>query len=89
MKDITVSRQPFLNYLTALTVVLKKEKECLIKARGRYIFKAIDLVEVTRNKLMKDLVVENVIIGSVQVPDRKKKEKKVRFSTIEIRLKIK
>ena len=56
-----------------------------LKARGRAISTAVDVAEVTRNRFLKDLVVENVEIGTEELENTDGKMRNV--STISITLK--
>ena len=57
----------------------------IIKARGRSISTAVDVVEVTRNRYLPDVKIEDISIGTEKLtsPDRKGPSN---VSTIEIRL---
>jgi len=53
-----------------------------IKARGKAISRAVDVVEIVRNKFVKDARIENIEIGTEEVEGDGKIKRKV--STIEI-----
>jgi len=60
-------------------------KELVIKARGKFISRAVDISEVVSNRFLQDqLKVKNIKIGSEQFEN--KEGKQVRVSTIEISL---
>jgi DNA-binding protein len=84
---ILVGRKPVMNYVMAILALLNQGiDEVIVKARGRAISKAVDAVEIVRNKLLVDRVdVKDIKIGSqvVQGQDRTS-----RVSTIEITLKL-
>jgi DNA-binding protein len=84
---ILVGKKPVMNYVMAILALLNQGiDEVIVKARGRAISKAVDAVEIVRNKLLVDRVdVKDIKIGSqvVQGQDRTS-----RVSTIEITLKL-
>jgi DNA-binding protein len=84
---ILVGKKPVMNYVMAVLALLNQGvDEVIIKARGRAISKAVDAVEIIRNKLLAEKVeVKDIKIGSqvVQGQDRTS-----RVSTIEITLKL-
>jgi len=84
---ILVGKKPVMNYVMAILALLNQGiDEVIVKARGRAISKAVDAVEIIRNKLLVDRVdVKDIKIGSqvVQGQDRTS-----RVSTIEITLKL-
>lgn len=84
---ILVGKKPVMNYVMAILALLNQGiDEVVVKARGRAISKAVDAVEIVRNKLLVDRVeVKDIKIGSqvVQGQDRTS-----RVSTIEITLKL-
>jgi archaea-specific DNA-binding protein len=61
--------------------------EVIVKARGKFISKAVDIVEVSRKRFLQDIVVEinNIVIDSEEFQNHEGKN--VRVSTIEIYLK--
>ncbi len=84
---ILVGKKPVMNYVMAVLALLNQGvDEVIVKARGRAISKAVDTVEIIRNKLLADKVeVKDIKIGSqvVQGQDRTS-----RVSTIEITLSL-
>jgi DNA-binding protein len=86
---VYVGRKPVLNYVLACLTLLKSgESEVFIKARGRSISTAVDVVEVTknRNRFLNDLKVVDISIGTERLtsPDR---DQPNNVSTIEIKVK--
>ena len=66
---------------TALTK--KNEEEVLIKARGKFIARAVDVAEVACKRFMKDQIkVKDIIINSEEFKNMEGRD--VRVSTIEI-----
>ena len=84
---VYVGTKPFMNYVTGLVMqfTTKGADEVFLKARGKFISKAVDIVEVTLKRFMKDQIkVKEIKINS---EDFKNKEgRDVRVSTIEIAL---
>jgi archaea-specific DNA-binding protein len=86
-KDNTVfvGTKPFMNYVTSLVMqfTTKGADEVFLKARGKFISKAVDIVEVTTKRFMKDKVRIREIKTNSE--DFKNKEgRDIRVSTIEI-----
>ncbi|MDP6457870.1 MAG: DNA-binding protein Alba [Candidatus Bathyarchaeota archaeon] len=83
---VFIGRKPVLNYVLACLTLLKSaEKEVLIKARGRSISTAVDVVEVTKNRFVNDLKVLDIRIGTERLtsPDR---DQPTNVSSIEIKV---
>ena len=77
----------FRNYVTAVGMKFSKtdSKEVIIKARGKFTSKAIDVSEVViRNSLNKNIKITNVLTGSEEYTT--KEGKKANVSIIEITL---
>lgn len=85
--QVFVGTKPFMNYVTSLVMqfTTKGADEVFLKARGKFISKAVDIVEVTTKRFLKDQIkVKEIKIDS---EDFKNKEgRDVRVSTIEITL---
>jgi DNA-binding protein len=62
-----------------------QEEEVLVKARGRSISTAVDVVEVLRNRFIPDIKVDDISLGTDEIssPDRRGPSN---VSTIEIKL---
>ena len=83
---VFVGRKPVLNYVLACLTLLKSgESEVLVKARGRSISTAVDVVEVTKNRFVNDLNVVDISIGTERLtsPDR---DQPTNVSSIEIKV---
>jgi DNA-binding protein len=83
---VFIGRKPILNYVLACLTLLKSgESEVLIKARGRSISTAVDVVEVTKNRFVNDLKIVDIIIGTERLtsPDR---GQPTNVSSIEIKI---
>ncbi|MCC6041720.1 MAG: DNA-binding protein Alba [Desulfurococcaceae archaeon] len=86
---VLVGKKPVMNYVIAvLTLVHQGVKEIYIKARGRAISKAVDAVEIVRNRFLPGRVeVTDIKIGSQTLTNPQGKE--ARVSIIEIKLVVK
>lgn len=86
---VLVGKKPVMNYVIAiLTLVHQGVKEIYVKARGRAISKAVDAVEIIRNRFLPGKVdVEKIEIGSQTLTNPQGRESRV--SIIEIKLKVK
>ncbi len=79
-----------MNYVTAVVMqfTTKEAKEVIIKARGKFISRAVDVSEVaTKRFLTGQIEVVKISIDSEEF--KNKEDKEVRVSTIEIILKKK
>ncbi len=83
---ILVGKKPVMNYvLAALTLLNQGVNEVVVKARGRAISKAVDTVEIVRNRFLPGKVdVKEIKIGSQTVTGQDNRQSRV--STIEITL---
>ena len=86
-ENILVGHKPLMSYVSAVTIqfIDKEVDSVVIKARGKFIGKAIDIALVATDKLLKDLVKLNddpinMCIKSETTPNDK------RVSAIEITL---
>ena len=61
-------------------------KEITLKARGRAITTAVDAVEITRHRFMKDLGIGKITIGTEEMPPREGENKPRNVSMMEITL---
>jgi len=88
--SIFIWNKPFMNYVTAVVMqfTTKEAKEVIIKARGKFISRAVDVSEVaTKRFLTGQIEVVKISIDSEEF--KNKEDKEVRVSTIEIILKKK
>jgi len=86
-KSVFIGGKPFMNYVTSVTMQFNSgANEVIIKARGKFISKGVDVAEVARRKFLtdKNVSVKNVIIGSEEFEN--KEGKLVNVSVIEITL---
>ncbi len=85
---VYIGNKPFMNYVTAVVIQFNNQgvNEITIKARGRYITRAVDVAEVVRKKFLAGQVdVKEVKIDSETFVDQATNREK-RVSVIEITL---
>lgn len=87
--SIFIGGKPIMSYVTGVVMRFNNHdaKEVVIKSRGKFISKAVDVAEITRRKfLSKDNIsVEEIAIGSEEF--KNKEGKLINVSTLEITLK--
>ena len=80
-----VGTKPVMNYVLAcITLFHGGAKEVNVKARGRSISRAIDVVEVVRRRFLPDVKVKSVGIGTDRFAPREEGNQQTNVSTIEI-----
>ena len=86
---IYVGRKLPMDYVLAIVTAFSgsEVKEIIVKARGRSITTAVDAVEIARRKFVKDTKVDNVTIGTEEMPPREGETNSRNISSIEITLK--
>lgn len=83
--SIFVGAKPFMNYVTGVVMqfTTKNAAEVTIKARGKFISRAVDIAEVASKRFLEGQVaVKDVKLDSEEFQN--KEGKQVRVSTIEI-----
>jgi DNA-binding protein len=84
---VLIGKKPVMNYVLAcITFFHGGAKEVRIKARGRAISRAIDVVEVVRRRFLPDVKVTKIGIGTDQLSPREEGSGPTNVSTIEIAL---
>ena len=87
---VFVGSKPFMNYVTGVVMLFTAQNadEVIVKARGKFISRAVDIVEVARKRFLENsLDIKEIKIDS---EDFKNEEgRQVRVSAIEITLKKK
>ena len=85
---VFIGAKPFMNYVTGVVMQLttKNLPEVIIKARGKFISRAVDVAEVVTKKFLKEqgIKVKNIKIDSEEFENKEKR--KVNVSIIEITL---
>jgi len=84
---IFIGGKPFMNYVTGVVMqfTTKNAKEVFIKARGKFISRAVDVAEVTSKRFLAD----NIEVKGIKIDSegfQNKEGRDVRVSTIEIQL---
>jgi len=83
--EVFIGQKNFMNYVTGVVMQLNSGcKEVTIKARGKYISRAVDVAEVVTNRFMQEAKIKDVKLGSDSFKGSNNRE--VRVSTIEIKI---
>ena len=85
--SIFIGNKPFMNYVTSVVMqfTTKNAPEVIIKARGKFISRAVDVSEVASKRFLDGQVeIKDIKIDSEEFEN--KEGKQVRVSTIEILL---
>ena len=85
---VFVGSKPFMNYVTGVVMQFTKKgsNEVVVKARGKFISRAVDIAEVTTKRFLED---QNVKVKDIKIDSEEFKNKEgrnVNVSTIEITL---
>jgi archaea-specific DNA-binding protein len=83
--SIFIGNKPFMNYVTSVVIqfTTKGASEVIIKARGKFISRAVDVAEVSTKRFLKDqLSLKDIKIDSEGFQNQEGHD--VRVSTIEI-----
>ena len=84
---VLIGRKPVMNYVLAcITLFHGGAKEVNVKARGRSISRAVDVVEVVRRRFLPDVKVKKIGIGTEQLAPREEGGSPTNVSSIEITL---
>jgi len=83
---IFVGIKPFMNYVTGVVMQFqnKGQNEVIVSARGKFISKAVDVVEVARRTFLKE---ENIQVKDIKISSEafeNKEGKRIHVSAIEI-----
>lgn len=82
---VFIGSKPFMNYVTGVVMqfTTQNAKEVVVKARGKFISRAVDVAEVTRKRFLENQVeLKDIKIDSEEFEN--KEGKQVRVSTVEI-----
>ncbi|MEM4244683.1 MAG: DNA-binding protein Alba [Candidatus Nanoarchaeia archaeon] len=85
--SVFIGGKPFMNYVTGVVMqfTTQNAKEVVIKARGKFISRAIDVTEVVRKRFLENQIeLKEVKIDSEEFEN--KEGRHVRVSTIELTL---
>lgn len=84
---IFVGGKPFMNYVTAVVMqfTTKNMEEVIVKARGKFISRAVDIVEVASKRFLEGQIgIKDIKIDSEEFKNDEGRQ--VRVSTIEVML---
>ena len=84
---VFIGAKPFMNYVTGVVMqfTTQNAKEVIVKARGKFISRAVDVAEVASKRFLENSVnTKDIKIDSEEFEN--KEGKQVRVSTIEITL---
>ena len=85
--SVLIGKKPVMNYVLAcISLFHDGASEISVKARGRAISRAVDVVEVTRRRFMPDLKVQEIRIGTDQLASFEEGGAPSNISSIEITL---
>ncbi len=82
---IFIGTKPFMNYVTGVVIqfTTKNADEVLVKARGKFISRAVDVSEIAVKRFLKGQIkVKNISIDSEEFKNKEGKD--VHVSTIEV-----
>lgn len=85
---VFVGNKPFMNYVTAVVMqfTTRGANEVIIRARGKFITRAVDIAEVVRRRF---LVEQNIVVKDIKIDSEEFQNaegRKVNVSTIDIAL---
>ena len=85
--SVLIGKKPVMNYVLAcITLFHSGAKEINVKARGKSICRAIDVVEVVRRRFLPDVKIKKIGIGTDQLSQQEDSAELTNVSTIEITL---
>ncbi|MFH1248838.1 MAG: DNA-binding protein Alba [archaeon] len=85
---VYIGSKPFMNYVTAVVMQFtgRNAREITVRARGKFISRAVDVAEVITKKFLKD---NNIAVKEIKIDSEELETaegKKVTVSTIDITL---
>jgi DNA-binding protein len=82
---VFIGKKPFMNYVTGVVMQFNSGiKKVTVKARGKYISRAVDVAEVVRNRFLTGIKIDDIKINSEEFDGEE--GRKIRISTIEVTL---
>ena len=85
--SVLIGRKPAMNYVLAcITLFHGGASEINVKARGRAISRAVDVVEIVRNRFLPNVKLKGIDIGTQQLTSLEEGATPTNVSTIEITL---
>lgn len=88
LHTVFIGSKPFMNYVTGIVMQFTTQgaSEVGVKARGKFISRAVDVAEVAAKRFLENQIkVDNIQINSEEFENNE--GRKVRVSTIDIKLK--
>jgi len=86
-----IGAKPFMSYISSLVMIAANKKEVVIKARGKFISKAVDVAQMGKTRFLKEFKIKSIDVGSQEFENKEKNKKdnntivrKIRVSTITI-----
>ncbi|MEM4329380.1 MAG: DNA-binding protein Alba [Candidatus Caldarchaeum sp.] len=80
---VLVGKKPVMSYVLAcLTGFQTGSSDIIVKARGRAISRAVDVVQIVKNRFISNLTIKDIRLGTEQITDEQNRTLNV--STIEI-----
>jgi len=82
--SVFIGNKPFMNYITSVVMSFTAQNldEVVVKARGKLISRAVDVVEVSRSRFLEGINVKDIKIGSEECRNRDGRDVKVSFIEI-------
>ncbi|MCE4599580.1 MAG: DNA-binding protein Alba [Desulfurococcales archaeon] len=67
--EVRIGRKPVMNYVLAILTTLMEQgvNQVVVRARGRNINKAVDAVEIVRNRFAKNVKINGIEISSHEI----------------------
>ena len=84
---VYVGSKPIMSYCLAVLTSLQAGSRVALKARGRAISTAVNVAEVTKNRFIRDLSVENIEIGTEELESAEGGTRNVSTMTIVLKRK--
>ena len=85
--SVFIGNKPFMNYVTGVVMqfTTKGASEVVVKARGKFISRAVDVAEVARKRFLNDTIdIKDIKVDSEEFEN--KEGRQVRVSNVEITL---
>ncbi len=82
--SVFIGNKPFMNYVTSVVMCFTSQNldEVVVKARGKLISRAVDVVEVAKGRFLESVNVKDIKIGSEECRNRDGRDVKVSFIEI-------
>ena len=81
---VFIGSKHLMNYVNSIDMQLKRNPEVIVKARGKFISKAVDVVEVARRQnQQQNMPIKDIKIGTEEYENE---GRKVKVSTIDLTL---